>query len=440
MNKDMYNLASWSLQVAKKAGANDCRIEMVNSRLVDIEYRLQKPDSIKEASKKNLTIDIYTEGRYSRQKTSDLRQEALQTFIGNAVKTTKLLAEDSYRSLPDPKYFENISKRDLKVYDKSYEDLTPQMRHDLVKNIEKACWESGGDRVISVSAYTGDTSQESLMITSNGFEGYQKNTYFQAFSEMTVQDEGDRRPTNYYYITSTSRNEILQPKKIGKETAQRTLNLLGAKKIKTETLPIIVENRVVPRILQGCLEAMSGSNIQQKQSFLADKKGEKIASDRFTLVDDPFISGGLGSQLYDNDGMAAKKRTMVDNGILKEFYIDWYYSRKLGWEPTSGGHSNLVIPPGKRAVKQIMQDLERGILVTGFIGGNSNSTTGDFSVGISGQLFEKGEFTQTVAEMNIADNHMVFWGKLAEVANDIWLYSTYHTPSLVFSDIVVSGT
>jgi len=440
MNKDMSNLASWTLQMAKKAGANECRIEMRNSRIIDIEYRQQKPDSIKEASKKSLSIDIYAEGGYSRQQTSDLRQGALQTFIENAVKTTKLLAEDPYRSLPDPKYFEKISKHDLKVYDKSYEDVTPQMRHDLAKNIEKACWESGGDRVISVSAYTGDTRQESLMITSNGFEGYQKNTYFQAFSEMTVQDEGDRRPTNYYYITSTSRNKILQPQKIGKETARRTLNLLGGKKIKTETLPIIVENRVVPRILQGCLEAMSGSNIQQEQSFLADKKGEKIASDRFTLIDDPFISGGLGSRLYDSDGMATKKRTIVDNGILKDFYIDWYYSRKLGWEPTSGEHSNLVISPGKRSVKQIMKDLDRGILITGFIGGNSNSTTGDFSVGISGQLFEEGEFTQTIAEMNIADNHMEFWGKLAEVANDPWLYSTYHTPSLVFSDIVVSGT
>ncbi len=440
MNKDMSNLASWTLQMAKKAGANECRIEMINSRIIDIEYRQRKPDSIKEASKKNLTIDIYAEGRYSRQQTSDLRQDALQTFIENAVKTTKLLAEDPYRSLPDPKYFEKISKRDLKVYDKSYEDVTPQMRHDLTKKIEKACWESGANRVISVTAYTGDTRQESLMITSNGFEGYQKNTYFQAFSEMTVQDEGDRRPTNYYYIISTSRNKILQPLKIGQETARRTLNLLGGKKIKTETLPIIVENRVVPRILQGCLEAMSGSNIQQEQSFLADKKGKKIASESFTLIDDPFISGGLGSRLYDSDGMAAKKRTIVDKGILKDFYIDWYYSRKLDWEPTSGGHSNLVISPGKRSVKQIMKDLDRGILVSGFIGGNSNSTTGDFSVGISGQLFEKGEFTQTIAEMNIADNHLEFWEKLAEVADDPWLYSTYHTPTLVFSDIVVSGT
>ena len=130
---------------------------------------------------------------------------------------------------------------------------------------------------------------------------------------------------------------------------------------------------------------------------------------------------------------------MVDSGVLKEFYIDWYYSRKLGWKPTTGGPSNLIIPPGKRSLKEIMKDLGRGILITGFIGGNSNSTTGDASIGIVGQLFEKGVPVQAVSEMNIADNHLKFWSKLVEAANDPWIYSSQRTPSLVFTDVVVSG-
>ena len=115
------------------------------------------------------------------------------------------------------------------------------------------------------------------------------------------------------------------------------------------------------------------------------------------------------------------------------------FRSKLGWEPTTGGPSNLILPPGKRSVKEIMKDLGKGIFITGFIGGNSNSTTGDSSIGIIGRLFEKGEFTQPVAEMNIAGNHLDFWQKLAEVANDPWPYSSMRTPSLVFTDVVVSG-
>jgi PmbA protein len=130
---------------------------------------------------------------------------------------------------------------------------------------------------------------------------------------------------------------------------------------------------------------------------------------------------------------------MIDKGTLKDFYVDWYYSQKLGWEPTTGRPSNIIVPPGKRSVAEIMKDLGRGILITGFIGGNSNSTTGDASVGIIGKLFEKGIPVQTVVEMNIADNHLKFWQKLSEVANDPWIYSSWQTPSLVFTDVVVSG-
>ncbi len=439
MNKKMYDLVGWSIKTAKSAGADECRVGMNSSRFVDISYRERKPETIKEASTRSFGIEIFVNGRYSSQSTSDLRKKALKDFIVNAIATTKLLEEDPYRTLPDPKYYKGRAKRDLGILDPDYKKFSPEDRHRMVKAIEESCIAKGGKKVISVTASEYDSLNETLMMTSNGFEGSEEYTVFQGGAGMTVQDEGDRRPTGYNYVVSLMRKGMPPPEEIGAEAARRTLDLLGGKKIKTETLPIIVENRNVPRMLGGFISAMYGSNIQQKRSFLADKKGKKIASKDFTLIDDPFVMSGLGSGLFDSDGLATKKRTMVDSGVLKEFYVDWYYSRKLGWEPTAGRPSNLIIPPGKRSVKEIMKDLGRGILITGFIGGNSNSTTGDTSVGIFGNLFENGKPVQPVAEMNVAGNHLKIWNNLVEVANDPWVYSSWRTPSLVFKDIVVSG-
>ena len=436
----MHDLAAWSIEKAKSAGADDCRVGISSRRFVEISYRQRKPETIKEASTKNLYIEIYADNRYSGQSTSDLREDALKDFISNAVVTTKLLAEDPYRMLPDPKYYQGRAEVDLQIRDANYEKLTPESRHALVKAIEDTSLAKGGEKVISVTAGQSDSHGESVTMTSNGFEGYREYTRYSAGAQLTVQDEGDRRPNGYHYVTSVKRDNIPSAEELGTIAAKRTLDLLGGKKIQTETLPVIIENRVVSRLLGGLLSPMSGGNIQQKQSYLADKKGQKIASSHLTLIDDPFIAGGLGSRLYDGDGFAAKKRVMIESGVLKEFFVDWYYSRKLDWEPTTGGPSNLIIPPGKRSVEEIMKDLGRGVFVTGFIGGNSNSTTGDASVGIIGHLFENGVPTQAVAEMNIADNHLKFWHKLTEVANDPWIYSSQRTPSLVFTDVVVSGT
>lgn len=439
MSKDMKNLAEWAIETAKSLGADDCGVSINENRTVEISYREQKPENIKEASTRNLGVNLYVDGRYSSQSTSDLRKDALKEFLGGAIGTTKWLAEDPHRTLPDPKYYKGRVEKDLGLFDPEYPRFSPEERHKLVKAVEKACLKRGGEKTISVTAEVQDIHNRSFKMTSNGFEGHSEATVYVAGAQMTAQDEGDRRPNGYHYVVTMAKEDLPSPEKIGAEAARRTLSLLGAKKLKTEKLPIIIENQNVSRMFSGFMAAMFGRNIQQKQSFLADKKGKKIGSPILTLVDDPFIKRGMGSRLFDGDGFAAKKRTMIDAGVLKEFYIDWYYSRKLDVEPTTGSPSNLVVPPGKRSVEEIMKDLGRGILITGFIGGNSNPTTGDASIGITGHLFDEGEVVHPVSEMNIADNHLNFWNKLVEAADDPWIYSSLRFPSLVFEDIVVAG-
>ena len=439
MKKELYDLAAWGIETAKAAGAAASRINISSARTVRIGYRERKPETIKEASTKSLSLEIFVNNRYSSMSTSDMRKGALKEFIGRAVAQTKLLAEDPFRSLPDPKYYQGRQNIDLDMVDPEYADWNPESRHTFVKTIEDACLAKGGDKVISVTANTTDGHSESLLMASNGFDGYTEATYYVGSATMTAKDAGDRRPMDYGVAVALHRKDLVKAEEIGKEAAKRTLALLGQKKLKTETLPIIVENRVAENVVGGLIGPMGGRAIQQKQSFLADKKGQKIGSDVLTLIDNPLIKRGLGSNTFDGDGFAAKKRAMIDTGVLKEFYVDWYYSRKLGWEPTTGGSTNLIIPPGKRSVAEIMKDLDRGILVTSFIGGNSNSTTGDASIGIVGQLFEKGMPVQAVSEMNVADNHLNLWPKLIEVANDPYPYSRARFPSLVFKDVVVSG-
>jgi PmbA protein len=439
MKQELYDLAEKAIRIAKSSGADDCRVGIGGERFVQIAYRDRKPETIKEATTRGLRVEIFVGGRYSSQATSDLRPESLKTFIGNAVASTRLLAEDAFRTLPDPKYYQGRAAVDLKQHDPDYEKVTPESRHSFVKAIEDSCLAKGGDKVISVTASGYDNRSEQILMTSNGFDGYQEATVFYGAAGMTAKDEGDRRPSEYGVALAMSRHALPKPEDIGAEAAVRTLSLLGARKIKTETLPIIIENRVVAQFGGGLMEALFGRNIQQKQSFLADKKGQRVGSQVLTLIDDPLIPGAMGSGTFDGEGLTTRKRVMIDAGVIKEFYVDWYYSRKLGWEPTTGSPTNSILPPGKRSVKEIMKDLGRGIFITGFIGGNSNSTTGDTSIGIVGQLFDKGEILHPVSEMNIADNHLKIWQRLAEAADDPYPYSPQRVPSLVFTDVVVSG-
>lgn len=87
-----------------------------------------------------------------------------------------------------------------------------------------------------------------------------------------------------------------------------------------------------------------------------------------------------------------------------------------------------------------MHIMERGIWVTGFNGGNTNSTTGDFSFGIEGFLIEKGIPVQPISEMNITGNILDLWMHLIEIGNDpLFSSSSRQIPSLLFDKVSFSG-
>ena len=107
--------------------------------------------------------------------------------------------------------------------------------------------------------------------------------------------------------------------------------------------------------------------------------------------------------------------------------------------PTTGGTCNLAWTLGAKSQAAILTDVGEGILVTGFLGGNSNGTTGDFSLGVQGFRIRGGERAEPVGEMNISGNKLELLKKLVAVGNDPWPYSSMRTPTLVFEGVQFAG-
>lgn len=104
--------------------------------------------------------------------------------------------------------------------------------------------------------------------------------------------------------------------------------------------------------------------------------------------------------------------------MLQTFFIDTYYGRKLKMKPTSGSPSNGIFKLGSKSQRELLADMKEGILITRFLGGNSNAGTGDFSLGVAGFRIRGGEIAEPVAEMNISGNHLEFWRTLVALGND----------------------
>ncbi|MDX1359515.1 MAG: TldD/PmbA family protein, partial [Clostridia bacterium] len=405
--KEKYKLARWAMEFALNNGAQDARVYISNNNSSQIEVRESKIDKLQEANQSSMNIDLYVDNKYSTISTNRINnQEELKSFIKQAIDGTKYLAEDEFRTLPDPELYYKGGGEDLKTVDTGFWDLDPQKK---VQNAFKVEEEVLGkdERIISVDSSYRDSYSGRVMVASNGFEGDSENSSYSLSASVSVKDE-EARPRSYWYESSIFYDELIK-EGIGEKALKRTLERLGQEKIKSATMPMILENRVASQVVSPVISALNGASIHQRNSFLIDMKGEKIGSDLMDITDDPFIISGRGSRHFDGEGIATRKRKIIENGVLMEYYIDTYYGKKLEMETTSGGTTNLVFKPGDKDLEGLLADIDRGIYVNRFNGGNHNGSTGDFSYGIEGFLIENGKIVKAVNEMNITGNYKQIW-------------------------------
>lgn len=435
--EEKYNLAKWAMRYALDHGADEACIIISQSKSSNVDVREEKIDTLKEAIQSSMNVRLFVDNKYSSHRTNRLDKKELARFIEQAIAGTKYLSPDPFRSLPDPELYYKGNGPDLKTVDMGYDEIDPKTKVDLAFQVEKEVL-GKDDRIISVTAGYSDNTNSRLMVTSNGFEGETAKSTFSLSASVSV-DGGDARPSEGWRERSIMFDQ-LKKSEIGSTALNRALKKIGQKKISSGKYNMLVENSTVGRLFYPLISALDGYNIQQKNSFLIDKLGQKVASEKLTLTDDPFIPGGIGSMLFDGEGLASKKRVVFDKGVLGTYYIDTYYAKKLEKEPTTGDTSNLVFEHGDKDLEGLIKGMRKGIFVTGFNGGNTNGSTGDFSYGIDGFLVENGEIVKPVSEMNISGNMKSLWMSLVEVGNDPNLISSWQTPSLLFEGVDFSGS
>jgi len=438
VNTQHKELAQWAMDFALKNGCQASRISIHLGTECNFDYRDLMLEKLQQASESSMNIELFVDGRYGSFSTNRLDKKGIEKFITQGIISTRYLEPDECRVLPDISLcYSGGGASDLNLYDNRITEIHPDEKLQIALDNVKEVYQTD-ERIISISTGYSDSDSKSYIIQSNGFEGERASTSFSVNSQVSMKSETDSRPESWWWDRSLFFDQL--PKTgYGKAAYERCVRKLGQQKIKSGTYNMIVDFFNSSRVFSPMLSALYGSALQQKNSFLLNKIGEKVGSSKFTIIDDPHLSQTPGARFFDYEGVATKKRTIFDKGILREYFIDTYYSKKMDIPQTISGPSTLILQPGDKNLEQLISVQKRAILVTGFNGGNHNSSTGDFSFGIEGFLIENGVTTQPVTEMNITGNLIELWKNLIETGNDARLSSSYRIPSLVFADVSFSG-
>lgn len=431
------NLAHWAMDFALKNGCQEVKINLYSGSNSTFEIRDMQLDKLQQNSQNELTLYLYVNGRYGTYTTNRLEKKELESFILNGIASTSYLEEDKYRTLAEPSRYYKGGRPDLQLFDPTLNNVSPDTKLELALNTAAEIYNKD-ERIISVGSTMQDGEGSQYILTSNGFEGEKQNTWCSLSANVSIKGEGEARPSSYWYDSALYFNDLIKSG-IGQKALERTLQKLGQKKISSGKYTMVVDNMVASQMLSPLIQALYGSSLQQKNSFLLDKKDTKIGSNLFTLLDEPHLTKSSGASYFDNEGVATQPRKIFEEGVLKEYFISTYYANKMGILPTISYPSILTLIPGKKSQEELIADIQKGILVTGFNGGNCNSSSGDCSYGIEGFLIENGKLTQPISEMNVTGNMRTLWASLQAVGNDPRLSSSWRIPSLVFEGINFSG-
>lgn len=427
--------------LARGLGADEVRAGIGRSVSTELTRRDGRIEKAEESRSLGLRVSLLVDDRFSAHATSDLRPEALADFLARAVDATRFLEPDPDRRLPDPQQMGTADVDALDAWDDQVLTAGSEGRRALLAEIEERTRAQGADVTIrSVSASTWDGRSERVTVTSNGFRQGWRSTSIGSGVSLSLEDVGGRLPEAWFMTGGRHAEALVEPDEIARIAVESARHRLGSGPAASGRYPMMVDNRVAGRVLGILLGPMQAESIYEQRSCLADKLGQRVAAAGLTLHDDPLIPRAPGSYPYDGDCMPARSRTLVQDGVLQQFLVDVYNGRRLGWPVNSGSTGNLVLPPGDESPEQILARLPRAIRVEGFLGGNTNPTSGAFSFGVHGVLYEHGQPVRNVSEMNVSGDLFELFERFSVAASDVWTRSSWRTPSVLFDDIQFSGS
>lgn len=131
--------------------------------------------------------------------------------------------------------------------------------------------------------------------------------------------------------------------------------------METQTVPVIFSSRVSSGLFGSLINALSGSNLYRKNTFLLDSIDQQIFPEFINVYEQPHLPGALGSSPFDAEGVPTRPNHIIEKGRVKQYVLGSYSARRLGLKTTANadGVHNLTIDPTAGDLSDLLKKWER---------------------------------------------------------------------------------
>lgn len=451
ITEEEQKIAEEGMQAALHNGMDGVRVSLSKSVSDTCTLLDGEVDKVSRCADRSLTFSLFAAGKFGTFSTNRLDRAAVADFVRNACGTVKMMEADICRTLPEKSRLacDALTGTETGLFDPCYVEMSGEKRLGLAQSMPLAERKGEGWTAVSEESECTDYIDETYQIDSQGFEGRHSETGFSCSSEVTVMDRAGKRFSSYWWESSAFLDRI-HPEKCAEQALQRAVASMDPAPVKGGRYRMVVDGNVGSRLLSPVISALNATGIQQKMSFLCGSRGQKVFSSGLTLTDMAREHGKAGARFFDSEGVATWNMPLIEDGVVKNYFVNTYMANKTGLEATVEDISRPVLKcwaggigleSGENvlSLEEILRGCADGIFVTGFNGGNCNPVTGDYSFGVSGFMFGNGTLGRPFREMLITGNILELWNSLLAVGSDARECGRWRIPTVAFDNVVFSA-
>lgn len=435
---DLFDLASEACEVAGQEGAEFVDVSAGRYRNLNVSLEKGAVKASDASWSSSVSVRAFHEGGVGWASAGTLEREKVK-------ECARLAAAMAKEADPDPDFVGLVEP--VEEYPEAPGIYDERLRELPISTLIEWCLANVDEALALepeaiVSGGAGCGYGESVIVNGLGVRAGSEGTGCGVFVRAAIR--GDDEVGIWYDFDTCRHLDDLEPAGLGRKAAEGARRYLGARDIPTATMPVVF-GFMASGVYRSAVGAANAESVQRNRSYLVGKKGERIASELLTVVDDPLIPRGSSSSAFDGEGFPRKPLTIIEEGVLQTYLHNSYTANK-GREAntghsTRGGISptNLNITLGERPLAELIAEVEDGLYVER--GGVSpDMTTGDFSDTVDfGFKIEGGELAYPVRPVVLGGNVFDLLGGIEAISSDFREEPGSKMPAIRVDGVSVAG-
>ena len=405
-------------------------------------------ESLTQASSSGIGVRVVRDGRQGFAYAGSLDPQVIAEVLADARDNAAYAEPEEWVGLAEP---DGVVPVELDLWRDALADMPTDRKVALALELERAV-KARDPRVTGVRvAAWGDGSGVGAVATSTGILVAGRSTFCH-LSVQALATHGDETKTGYGVSVGRQPDDV-DLDEAADDAADRATRLLGAVQPASGTVTLVLEPRMAATLLGVVAGTLNGESVLKGRSPFADRVGEAIASPLVTLVDDPTDPASLGADSHDGEGLATRRVSLIENGVLAGFLHNTMTGRRAGVPSTASavrgfrstpgvGAQALAIATGEGTLDQLIAGVDHGVLVQSMTGLHSgvNPVSGDFSVGVEGLMLRRGAAAEPIREATVASTLQRLLLDVAAVGGEReWTPGGTGAAALVIPGVTLSG-